>query len=176
MRRLIVLVLAVFGFAAAIAPAAAEDQCGFTITGVWGFLDAKNGIFRDQGAATAKSCKGIRMTLEGLRGGDFRPDSIMTAKGAASFATSLNYIARSFVPEDERIATPAGQMPWQVFPMPDQVTASETQLALRRSDGLANTVFFRISTGDLCFIMVRAVTGKSYDDLLPGGDLLNADL
>lgn len=180
MRRLLVpvltLAMTVIGLAAFAGPAMAADNCGYTISGRWGFLDAKAGEFRDQGSATAQSCNGIKMSLEGLKGGDFRPESIMSAQGAASFASNLNFIARSFVPEDDRIATKAGQMPWQIFPMPKDVTASETQLALRSSDGLADTLFFRITTGDLCFIIVRAVKGASYDDLLAGGDLLNPNL
>ncbi len=175
MRRLFVLALTTIGFLVLAGPAAAEDSCGYTIEGRWGLLYGSSFVLA--GDASAKSCHGITLTLKGEKGiVGARPEDIMTAQGAASFATSLDYIARSFIPEDEYVATPAGQMPWQVFPAPDKVTASETQLALRKSDGLADTVFFRVAHGELCFLQVRSVTGKSYDDLLAGGDLLNADL
>ena len=176
MRMLIGLATAVTGFMLATLPSAAAEKCGFTLTGDWGFLDAKTNAFQDQGSASAKSCNGIQMTLSGLKGDNIRPEAIMTAQGAASFATNLNFIARGFVPTDDRTSMAAGRIPWQLVPPLDSVTASETQLALRASDGLADTVFFRVSTGDLCFLIVRSVTGASYDELLANGDLLNPNL
>lgn len=158
-----------------VASAQAQDKCGYSASGKWGLLTGTTFIVA--GDATAKSCRGVTLSLEGERGIiGARPEDIMTAQGAASFTSQLTFVARSFVPEDERIALPAGQIPWQIVPDLESVTASTAQLALRKSDGLADTVFFRVATGQLAFIQVRAVDGASYDDLLPNGDLLNPDL
>lgn len=176
MRLPLVFVTSLIGMAFAVAPAVAVDKCGYTVSGKWGLLYGQSFVLA--GDATAKSCHGITLTLEGEKGiVGARPEDIMTAQGAASFAALLTYVARSFVPENEYSATPAGKMPWQFFPEPDSVTASQTQLALRRSDGLADTVFFRVAHGELAFFQVRAVDGANYDSLIEtGGDLLNADL
>ncbi len=175
MRLPYALVLSLLGVALAVVPAAAAEKCGFSASGKWGILTGTT--FVVAGDATAKSCKGITLTLGGEQGiVGARPEDIMTAQGAASFDASLTFIVRSFVPEDERIATKAGQMPWQIFPELEKVTASQTQMALRMSDGLADTVFFRVAHGELCFFQVRAVEGKSFNDLLEAGDLLSADL
>lgn len=175
MRSLLILLMTALGLFVFAGPAAAEDKCGYALTGKWGLLYGNSFVLA--GDASVKSCKGMTLTLEGDKGiVGARPEDIMTAQGAASFETSIGFLARSFVPEDADIATGAGKMPWQIFPTPDQVTASETQLAIRMSDGLADTVFFRVSHGELCFLQVRAVTGNSYNDLLEGGDLLSADL
>jgi hypothetical protein len=175
MRLPIILVLSLTGLALTAAPAMAAGKCGFSASGKWGLLTGRT--FVVAGDATAKSCNGITLTLGGEQGiVGARPEDIMTAKGAASFATNLTFVTRSFIPEDERIATQAGKMPWQSFPELDKVTAAQTQLALRRSDGLADTVFFRVAHGELCFFQVRAVEGSSYNDLLEKGDLLSADL
>ncbi len=174
MRLPVVLVLSLTGMVLTAAPAMAA-QCGFSASGKWGILNGTTFIVA--GDATAKSCNGITLSLGGEKGiVGARPEDIMTAKGAASFATNLTFVVRSFVPEDERIATQAGKMPWQVVPELDKVTASQTQLALRRSDGLADTVFFRVAHGELCFFQVRAVDGPSYNDLLKKGDLLSENL
>ena len=175
MRRLFLFALTAIGMLVIAGPAAAQEDCGYTIKGRWGLLYGSSFVLA--GDASAKACNGITLTLEGEKGiVGARPEDIMTAQGAASFATSLNYVARSFISEDEFIATKAGQMPWQLIPTPDTVTASETQLGLRASDGLADTIFFRVAHGELCFLQVRSVTGHSYDDLLENGDLLDAKL
>lgn len=175
MRRLFLFALTVFGTIVFAGPAAAQEDCGYTIKGRWGLLYGSSFVLAGEASATA--CNGITLTLQGEKGiVGARPEDIMTAQGAASFATSLNYVARSFIPEDAFIATKAGQMPWQVFPTPDKVTASETQLGLRSSDGLADTVFFRVAHGELCFLQIREVTGNSYDELLAGDNLLDPNL
>ncbi len=175
MRRLFLLALTVVGMIVIAGPATAADDCGYSIKGRWGLLYGSSFVLAGDASATA--CKGITLTLKGEKGiVGARPEDIMTAQGAASFATSLNYVARSFIPEDPYIATKAGQMPWQVFPTPDKVTASETQLGLRTSDGLADTIFFRVAHGELCFLQISEVKGNSYNDLLASGDLLNPDL
>lgn len=175
MRLSLYVITSVVGAFLAVTPALAAETCGYTVSGKWGLLYGKSFVLA--GAATAKSCNGITLTLEGDKGiVGARPEDIMTAQGAASFAASMTFVARSFVPEDEHIATPAGKMPWQFFPEPEQVTASQTQLALRQSDGLADTVFFRVSHGELAFFQVRAVEGANYDKLLEKGDLLSANL
>ena len=176
MRLPFILFLSLFGTLLAAAPAAAQDQCGYTVSGKWGILSGT--AFVVAGDASAKSCRGITLSLGGEQGiVGARPEDIMTAQGAASFSSNLTFIARSFVAEDEQIATQPGQMPWQVFPDLEKVTTSQTQLALRRSDGLADTVFFRVAHGELCFFQVRAVEGANYDELIDeNADLLDANL
>ena len=175
MRLPFLLLTSLFGLLLAAAPAAAADGCGFTASGKWGVLTGTT--FVVAGDATAKSCNGVTLSLGGEKGiVGARPEDIMTAQGAASFTANLTFVARSFVAEDERIATQAGHMPWQVVPKLDDITNSETQLALRRSDGLADTVFFRVAHGELCFFQVRAVEGANYDTLIEKGDLLDPNL
>ena len=175
MRKPLVFIASLIGLALLAMPAAAATKCGFSASGKWGLLTGTT--FVVAGDATAKSCKGITLSLEGPMGIiGAKPEDIMTAQGAASFAASLTFIARAFVPEDERIATPAGKMPWQFLPDLKTITASQTQIALRRSDGLADTILFRLAAGQLAFLQVRAVDGSNYNDLLEKGDLLNPDL
>ena len=178
MRMPFYLILSLIGALLAAAPAAAEDQCGYTVSGKWGILDGTT--FFVAGDASAKSCRGITLSLGGEQGiVGARPEDIMTAQGAASFSSNLTFVARSFIAEDEHIATKPGEMPWQVesFPNLEKITTSQTQLALRRSDGLADTVFFRVAHGELCFFQVRAVEGADYDTLISeNADLLDANL
>jgi hypothetical protein len=176
MRLPLVLLSSLIGLALFAGPSLAAEKCGFTVSGRWG-IENNNTFVLSPGSAKAKSCHGVVLTLTGPKGtSGARPEDIMSAKGAASFTSALIFVARSFVAEDERIATPPGKMPWQIIPDPAKVTASETQLGLRKSDGLADTIFFRAANGYLYFFQVRAVEGASYDDLLAKGDLLNADL
>ncbi|MBU1174093.1 MAG: hypothetical protein KKH72_01735 [Alphaproteobacteria bacterium] len=174
MRAPLFFVLGLIAMTVMAAPAMAQS-CGYTASGKWGLLNGTTFIVA--GDATAKSCRGITLSLEGPMGIiGAKPDDIMTAQGAASFASNLTFVARSFVPQDERTTTPAAQMPWQFVPDLEKVTPSQTQLAMRRADGLADTVFFRLAAGQLAFLQVRAVDGKDYNMLLEGGDLLDPDL
>ena len=177
MRTPLIIAMSLIGALMIAAPAAAQSTCGYTASGKWGLLTGTT--FVVAGDATAKSCRGITLSLEGEKGIiGARPEDIMTAQGAASFSSQLTFVARSFVAEDERIAMPAGEMPWQLVPDLESVTASQAQLALRRSDGLADTVFFRVATGQLAFIQVRAVDGTSYNDMMEADqqDMLDPDL
>lgn len=177
MRTPLILVMSLISALLFAAPAAAQQSCGFSVSGKWGLLTGTT--FVVAGDATAKSCRGITLSLEGPMGIiGAKPDDIMTAQGAASFASQINFIARSFVPADDRKISTEGKMPWQIVPDLETVTPAQTQLALRASDGLADTIFFRLAAGQLAFIQVRAVEGMSYDEMMAEDeqDMLNPDL
>ena len=146
-----------------------EEACGPVASGKWGFLTNPNTLVV-AGEARAVFCRGISLSFLGPLGTmGVAPDAIMPKQGAASFVADLTFIATNFIPEDEQIATPSGEFPFRMIPDLSKVSDDQTEIALRKSDGLANTVFFKLSDGRIAFFMVKKVEGHSFGDLLPLG-------
>lgn len=154
---------------------AVDETCGPVASWKWGVLSKQN-ILVVAGAARAVFCRGISLSFDGPMGTiGVAPDAIMPSRAAASFIADLAFIATNFIPENEQIATPKGQFPFRVVPDLSNVTEGSTQIGIRRSDGQANTIFFKLSDGRIAFFVVRKVEGFSFGDLVPLGSYFFAD-